>query len=223
MSDINGNDPIGGPAPVPVTQQPSQTDLVQEDFLSLMVAQIQNQDPFQPMESGEFFTQIAQFGTVSGLEDIQASIDAMAASLVSDQSLAAASLVGRDVLVPADGFDLQQGGTVQGAVEVPYDMDEVTVTIKDGTGAVVAQIPLGAQSEGLADFQWDGLDSSGEPVPPGHYTLEVTGTVDGETLALEGLLEAEVTSVTLGSYGQEMMVDLEGIGEVPYSDVRRIS
>ncbi len=219
---MNEIDPLGYGATSQATQSPNTNELSQEDFLALMVAQMENQDPFQPMESGEFFSQIAQFGMVAGMEEVQASIDALAGSLVSDQSLAAAGLVGSEVLVPGESITYQ-GGTVEGAVDVPFPVDDLTVTIYDSAGQPVQTLSLGDQPGGLVGFSWDGMTAEGEPAPAGEYRWEANATVDGNGVALPTLVQGEVTSVTLGGYGQELTLELEGVGEVPFSEVRRIS
>jgi flagellar basal-body rod modification protein FlgD len=97
-------------------QTEPELELGQEQFLSLMITQLKNQDPFKPMESGEFLGQLAQFGTVSGLAGLQTSFDSLATSLVSNQALQAASLVGRSALVASSAITIGAGQSVEGAV-----------------------------------------------------------------------------------------------------------
>ncbi len=138
-----------GLAPPPAARK---DELGQEEFLNLMITQLKNQDPFKPLESGEFLGQLAQFGTVSGLAGLQTSFNSLASSLVSNQALQAAGLVGRTALVESDTAALPAGGIVEGAVELPATSGRVVVEISDATGEVVRHIELGGQAEGLVRF-----------------------------------------------------------------------
>src|SRR5262245_23594956 len=124
-------------------QPERKAELGQEEFLNLMITQLKNQDPFKPLESGEFLGQLAQFGTVSGLAGLQTSFDSLASSLVSNQALQAASLVGRSALVESDVAALAENGSVEGAVDVPSATGGVGVEVRDATGQVVKHLPLG--------------------------------------------------------------------------------
>ena len=92
------NDALFAPPP----QQRSNDELGQEDFLTLMISQFRNQDPFEPMDNGDFLGQLAQFGTVSGIENLNSAFAGLAGSIQSEQALQAANLVGRDVLAATD-------------------------------------------------------------------------------------------------------------------------
>lgn len=223
MSHIAPSDPVEGfgyqPQPAPVAND----ELGQDAFLELMVAQMQNQDPFKPVESGEFFNQISQFSMVAGIQDMQYSMNVLAASLLSDQGLEAAGLVGHEVLVPSDEIDLQEGQVVKGAVDVPYPVEELNVNIYSESGELVRVIPLQAQDDGLVEYEWDGLGDDGQPMPPGNYRVEVEAVADETNVALDNLIQAEVRSVTLGQFGEEILLDVLGVGEVGFSEVRRIS
>ena len=109
--------------------------LGQEDFLELMTTQLQNQDPFKPMENGDFLAQMAQFSTVDGIQNLQKSFEQLSQSLVSNQALQAAGLVGRSVLAPTGLAALESGGAVKGVVSLPASSSEVTVHITDASGS----------------------------------------------------------------------------------------
>ena len=101
-------DALGGLG-LEVPQTVREGDLGQEDFLHLMLTQLKNQDPFKPMESGEFLGQIAQFGTVQGLAGLQTSFDSLSSSLVSNQALQASTVVGRSALVQTSTIGIAAG------------------------------------------------------------------------------------------------------------------
>jgi flagellar basal-body rod modification protein FlgD len=204
---------------VPQTTKGGQ-ELGQEEFLSLMITQLKNQDPFKPMESGEFLGQLAQFGTVSGLGELQASFNSLAGSLVSGQALQAAGLVGRMALVQSDIAPLTAGATVDAAVDLPSATGGLHVEVRDAAGVVVRHIELGAQPAGLVRFSWDGKTDGGAAAPPGEYTLVATfASGDGSEVA-DTFVAAEVDSVMFGPGG--FTVELRGVGEVPFTAIREI-
>ena len=192
-----------------------------EAFLELMIAQFKNQDPFKPMENGDFLGQLAQFGTVSGIEDLQQSFASFADSLYSDQALQASGLIGREVLIPGSGAVLGSTSTVRGAAELPTGTPSMVVQVTDASGALVRRMDLGVQEAGLAYFEWDGLNDVGQRMPPGAYQLEVIAGPDGMREQMPVFMEARVDSVTLGNIGG-VLLNLEQLGEIPLADVRRI-
>lgn len=197
-------------------------DLQLEDFLELMVTELTHQDPFKPMENSELATQISQFAAVSGIDELNNSFSMLSESMVSDQALQAANLVGRDVLVPVNTGNLEAGGAIKGVVGVTEPAEQVTVRITDESGVLVKEIRLGTQSKGEVNFVWDGLDENGEAVEPGQYKVEAQATVDGETMTPYTLLEARVDSVSIGAAGQGLSVNLAGLGPVSFSSVAEI-
>jgi len=197
--------------------------LGQGDFLKLMITQLENQDPFDPMESGEFLGQLAQFGTVSGIEDLQKSFQDLTGSIYSGQALQAAGLVDREVMVPVDMSIVDPAQGQWGAAELPSSTGEVVVGVYDHSGALVRRMPLGPQQAGLAEFRWDGRDESGEIAPPGIYEFRAEAQeAGGRTQALEMFLAARVESVSLGNRDGSLTLTVEGLGEIDFSKVRRI-
>jgi flagellar basal-body rod modification protein FlgD len=203
-----------------VPQAAREGDLAQEDFLQLMLTQLKNQDPFKPMESGEFLGQLAQFGTVQGLAGLQTSFDSLSSSLVSNQALQASALVGRSALARTSTLAIAAGQSVNGAVDLPASSAAAAVSIRDATGQTVRTLPLGAQPSGLAGFTWDGLDDGGRPVAAGRYSFTASYLAGTETVAADTLLRAPIDSVLLEAEG--FSVELRGIGELPFTAVREI-
>jgi flagellar basal-body rod modification protein FlgD len=185
-----------------------------------MLTQLKNQDPFKPMESGEFLGQLAQFGTVQGLAGLQTSFDTLASSLVSNQALQASTLVGRSALVETATIGIAAGQTVSGAIDLPASSAAVSLSIRDATGQTVRTLQLGTQSQGLASFTWDGLGDDGAAVPAGRYTFSATYLSGTDSVVADTLLRAPIDSVLLGAGG--FGVELRGIGELPFTAVREI-
>lgn len=199
--------------------------LGQEDFLKLMITQLRNQDPMSPMENGDFLGQIAQFGTVNGIQELQKAVDGMSASMQSNQALQAASLVGRDAMMPSDYAHLgsSEDAVVRGGVSVPPGAGEVLVGIYDSAGRLIRRISLGLQPSGTAKFEWNGMTDAGDRAAPGYYQIRAEAVSAGKSEALEVLVAAKVESVTLGGYGGNLTVNLAGLGEVNFSELRHIA
>lgn len=204
-----------------LTAKAPRKELGQEEFLKLMTAQLQNQDPTKPMESGEFLSQISQFSTVEGIGDLNAKFEALSQSLVSNQALQATNLVGRKVLAPTGLAVLNEAGGLNGSAELPAASGDVAVSIYDQAGQLVRRLELGSQSAGPVSFQWDGLKDDGQYAVPGTYFVTAEAGVNGNTEAVETLLASEVRSVTLSNSGG-LLLDLNGIGSVDFSEVRQI-
>lgn len=199
----------------------SNQDLGQEEFLELMVAQLNNQDPTKPMENAEFLGQLAQFGTVNGITELQTSVNSLATSLQSNQALQASTMVGRTVSVPTSSINLTAGEAVKGAVSLSANSSQVTLNVKDESGQTVKELSLGAQSAGDVNFTWDGTDDSGSALPDGVYTFIAEANIDGDQIAMGTQMQARVNSVTLsGTNGP--VLNLAGIGAVSISDVKEI-
>lgn len=202
---------------------PKKQTLGQEQFLKLMTTQLTHQDPSKPMENGDFLAQMAQFGTVSGIQDLQKAFGDFAASISSDQALQASSLVGRYVSAPSSQGLLSFGGEIKGQIDLPGSSTNVGVNIIDArTGDTVRHLELGGHSAGAVSFTWDGLDENKTPRPGGVYKIEATGTIDGKNTALATQIHSKVESVSLGNAQQPMRVNLEGLGPVDFNQLKQI-
>jgi flagellar basal-body rod modification protein FlgD len=196
--------------------------LGQDAFLELMITQLKNQDPLKPMESGDFLGQIAQFGTVNGITELQKSFNTLALSLQSNQALQASTMVGREVLIDGKTVQVRDSGAAGIAVELAGDVSDLKLTIADQSGQLVREIRLGAHRAGLSEFEWDGLNANGARVVPGRYTVEAEAIVDGGAVAVPTLIRAPVESVTLSRDGQLPVLNLTDIGAVDFSAIRRV-
>src|SRR6202789_217290 len=131
------------------------------DFLTLMLAQLQNQDPTSPVDSNTFLSQLAELSEVQGITSLNTSFSTLSSSLSSSQALQASSLLGHQALVNTSTATLAAGAPMTGAVNVPQTTSQVVLSISDSSGALVSQINLGAHSSGLANFSWNGSESNG--------------------------------------------------------------
>lgn len=220
MTQISGFDDSRLFAPPPAEAKRDQ--LGQEDFLTLMISQFRNQDPFEPMDNGDFLGQLAQFGTVNGIEQLNSAFSGLSSSIQSEQVLQAANLVGRSVLAQAESSYLAEGGTVSGSVVLPSSASSVQVEITDAGGQPVRRLDIGSHEAGLAEFGWDGRDDSGELLPAGHYTVTARATHGTSVESVETYMQATIESVNLGQYGQGMTLNVAGGHELSVNQIRRI-
>ncbi len=202
---------------------PKKTSLGQEQFLKLMTTQMTHQDPTKPMDNAEFLTQIAQFGTVSGIQDLQKSFGDFASSINSSQALQATSLVGRYVSAPGTQGLLQVGGNITGNVNLSGSATSVKVKVTNAaTGEVEQTADLGAHSAGKVPFTWDGTNSNGVMSSPGVYKIEATAYIDGKNTVMETDIDSRVDSVSMGSGANGVKVNLTGLDSVNFSDIKQI-
>lgn len=221
MTAVNDISQLQNNASVASTSQPS-SQLGQEQFLKLMTTQLQNQDPFEPMDNGEFLSQIAQFGTVNGITDLKDSFSGFASSMQSNQALQAANIIGHGVLAETDTGTLTTTGIMQGAVELDNYASNVAVNIYDRTGQLVNRLDLGEQLSGTIPFAWDGTTFNGSHAAAGEYRMEVE-VVEGNTTYIHPtLMFGKVDSLNLGAVGEEMQVDILGLGQMPFSQISKI-
>jgi flagellar basal-body rod modification protein FlgD len=214
---INGTGAAGSSSQTSGTKKKDQ--LGQNEFLQLMLAQLKNQDPFKAMDPSQFLGQLAQFGTVTGIQDMQAAFTSLSDAMRSSQVLDGASMVGRDVLVPSDTVTLHADGTVKGSIDVPKGLTGLTVNIRDSAGALVRRMTLPTDS-GNHEFTWDGLRDDGTRAAAGDYDIEAIGSLDGQSGSLEMLFSSRVNSVTIDSSG--LVLNTNDLGARPLSDVRRV-
>ncbi|MEA3107288.1 MAG: flagellar basal-body rod modification protein FlgD [Gammaproteobacteria bacterium] len=193
------------------------------NFLTLMLAQLKNQDPTSPVDSNQFLNQLASLSTVQGITQLNTSFGALSTSLVSSQALQASSLLGHQALVSSTTANLTANGSVSGAIDVPQTTSQAVVNVSDSSGALVRQINLGAQSTGLANFSWDGKQQDGSQAPAGTYTLSAQFAGGTGATAASTYVNGIVQSVTMGAGQTGLTLNVSGLGSVPFSGVKQIS
>jgi flagellar basal-body rod modification protein FlgD len=200
----------------------SNDQLGQEEFLELMTAQLKFQDPLSPMENGEFLAQMAQFGTVSGINELNNAFSSMSAAFQSNQALQASTMVGRSVLVEGSQMALNPDGTAYGAVELDQSAKQVIVDISDASGQLVHRLDLGQQPAGLVEFEWNGVNEDGDLLAAGDYQIRAEIRRGDEVSAGNTLTRVNVESVTLGQGGGDLTLTVSGLGDINMSQIRKI-
>lgn len=192
----------------------------EDRFLKLLVAQMKNQDPLNPLDNAQVTSQMAQLSTVTGIDKLNDAVKTLSDSYIAGQSLQAAALVGHGVMIPGSRLELSNGAAY-GGVDLPQAADKVTVMIKDASGKVIHSADLGPQdAAGSIPFQWDGSMDGGSIAPNGAYTFEVAAELGGKKIDATALSVGMVASVSLGAQGATLNV--AGFGPVALSQVKQI-
>lgn len=199
----------------------SMSSLGVNDFITLMTTQLKYQDPTNPQDSTQFIAQLAQFSTVSGVQEMNASISTLVDQLKNSQALNATSLVGHVVLIDADSIDVADGDAVAGVVNTPDNTSNINLIITDDSGQVVRQMSVTA-AEGTSPFVWDGTDDSGEAVAAGTYNIEAIANVAGKSTSLTTSLAATINSVTIDSSTSSLQLNTDTLGSVQMADVKQV-
>jgi flagellar basal-body rod modification protein FlgD len=196
--------------------------LDQKAFLQLMIAQFRNQDPTKPKDPSEFLSQLAQFSTVSGIQDMQSSISVLSDSLRSQNVMGGATLVGREIMAPESEIAIAADESVSGGIYVPEGVTTVEMTIKDASGQLIRRVNVPVES-GLNEFTWDGITERGTPAGAGTYQIEAIAKFGTRSESLQVMLNTRVNSVTIDPTTNSLTLNTRGLGAVAIGDVRRVT
>ncbi|MBB5392909.1 MULTISPECIES: flagellar hook assembly protein FlgD [unclassified Herbaspirillum] len=208
-------------------------DAIQNRFLTLLIAQMKNQDPSNPMDNSQLTTQMAQLSTVSGISQLNTTLSTLMGNLSSSQALQSANMIGHSVLAPGNSIQLTSDTTkaedgtettTQKAVfgvQLDSTASSVIVTVKDSTGAVVRTMDLGPQAAGTMPVIWDGTNDVGSKAADGNYTFTVTAANNGVGVNATALAFGTVASVTTAADGS-IKLNVSNIGTIKPTDVVQI-
>jgi flagellar basal-body rod modification protein FlgD len=202
----------------PASTAAADATMTSDRFLKLLVAQMKNQDPLNPMDNAQVTSQMAQINTVTGIDKLNSTVAGLSAQFMQMQAMQGASLVGHDVIVPGNKLDIDAAtATGQGGFELQIPADAVKVEILSPSGAVVQTLNLGAQGAGMHSFDWPAgtaTDSSG-------LTFRITATAGGVAIASTALMRDRVDAVTTN--GNSFNLELEKSGSTPYASVKALN
>jgi flagellar basal-body rod modification protein FlgD len=170
------------------------TDL-QNTFLQLLIAQMKNQDPTNPMDSSQMTSQLAQINTVTGISQLNTSLSSLSSQLTAGQQTQAANLIGSTVLAPGNTFQVASAKATGFGVTLANDASDLQITIKNAAGTIVNTLDLGKQSAGTVPVGWTPVDTAGNPLPDGTYTITASGTVGGKAATAATLSAGVVQGV----------------------------
>ena len=176
-------------------------EMGQQDFMKLLVAQLENQDPTKPMDNFQFLSQIAQFGMVDGIQNLEQTFGNVADSFRQSQVIEATSLLGRKVMAEGGSTWFDGMNAVEGEIDIPGRASGVVLEVRDQTGRLIRSSGFTGDLSGSVSFGWDGADQDGNVVPAGQYQFSARGLVDGKSREFElGTMNA-VDSLTVESSG----------------------
>ncbi|KLN66189.1 MULTISPECIES: flagellar hook assembly protein FlgD [Vibrio] len=193
-------------------QDTNSASSLENEFISLMVAQIQNQDPLNPLDGTEYVGQLAQFSQVQSTENMSSMMQNSMVLLDNMQVLSTAGLVGQTVYVSGNEFELNDN-IQSGKIELAHSSSQVTLVVKDEFGQAT-KVPLGAHPKGDVDFSIDPVKLG---LKPGNYSVSVE-VQEGQTKP-NVLLAGKVEQVRIPSSGGAAFVNIEGVGSVPFYQI----
>lgn len=202
-------------------QAPASQDLDRESFMKLLVAELKNQDPLDPLQAREMVTQLSQLTSVEKLINIEKGIGMVSAEMAGVASTQLSSLVGREVTANANAVDLGESGGVTSSFNVLTRADQVEITIRDPGGEVVKVVRMGSTFPGNRNFTWDGFDETGKRAAAGRYSVDVSAT---DAAGLPVVSNTEVTGrVSAVTYENGMPQLVLGNAKIMLGDVTSIA
>jgi len=199
---------------------PNQT-VTKDDFLKLLIAQLQNQDPLQPMDNQQFAVQLATFNSLEQLININKQLGTLQSAQGQTNQFNAASLIGKEITTTGNTIALQSGSPATVNYQLVANASRVVVNIQDSAGGLVRQLEVGAQNAGDQAIVWDGKDASGKAAPDGIYRFEINAfDLNGKQVAASGRIQGTVTGIKLD--GSEPILELGNL-QVPLSSVTNVS
>lgn len=225
MAIVNGVNQNNVLSDLSIKDKPTKNEETEKDmFMRLMLAQLENQNPLDPKDGAEFVSQLAEFSTLEGIGNINNSIQDIGGMYRSSQALQATALVGRDVLLDSSKVYFDSANPVTGVIKAPGESAlDVKVSITDASGQVVRTENLGnLPGDEDTPFAWDGADNNGNPLPPGKYSIAVSGRVANEIEALAVNTHARVSSVSIVNAKGDMMLNLNGLGQISSTEIKEV-
>ncbi|CDG21721.1 Basal-body rod modification protein flgD [Xenorhabdus poinarii G6] len=205
--------------------KPQSSDDIKGNFLNILVAQLKNQDPTNPMQNNELTSQIAQISTVEGIEKLNKTLGTVVGQMEHNQAMQTTLLINHGVMIPGDkilvGTNEEKAISITSfGFELTRPADQVKVTVKDKSGMVVRELDLGQFNPGVQSFKWDGKDTDGKDVADGAYYFTVSASYQNQAIVTVPLVYAVVEGVTRGEDGTKL--DLGLAGTVTMDQVRQI-
>jgi len=177
-----------------------------DDFLKLLVTQMKYQDPMNPMDSAQMTSQIAQLNTVEGINQLNATVTSLQASMMASQSMQSASLIGKTILADGNSINLLNG-TANLSMRLEGPAESVVVDVMNASGRIIKTTDLGANAAGIKSFTWDGSTNEGSTAPNGQYTFQVNAKKLNQAVAVTPLTQATVSGVELTSAGPQLSLN----------------
>jgi flagellar basal-body rod modification protein FlgD len=197
-------------------------DMGKQDFLTLFTAQLQNQNPLEPVKNEAFVAQLAQFSQLEALTNMQTSLDTFVTSMSGERMLNGASLIGKKVAITDALTPLAQGGTIDASIDLPEGAAGLQINVFDAKGTLVKEIIAGPQVPGSMSLQWDGKNTEGQSAAPGLYRLSAQAVVNGKTAAVPVNTLSTVKSIVTNPTDGSVSVEVDGGKTLLLSNVKRV-
>jgi flagellar basal-body rod modification protein FlgD len=197
-------------------------DMGKQDFLTLFTAQLQNQNPLEPVKNEAFVAQLAQFSQLEALTNMQTSLDTFVTSMSGERMLNSASLIGKKVAITDAATPLAQGGTIDANLQLPEGAAGVLINVHDAKGNLVREIVAGAQLPGSMAVQWDGKNSAGQNAAPGMYSLSAQAVINGKTATVPVNTLSTVRAIMTNPNDGSVSVEVDGGKTILLTDVKRV-
>lgn len=197
-------------------------EMGKQDFLTLFTAQLQNQNPLEPVKNEAFVAQLAQFSQLEALTNMQTSLDGFVTSMSGERMLNSASLIGKKVAVSDSLTQLTQGGKIDASIDLPEGAAGIQIKVTDAKGNVVQDLIAGPQVPGTTPIQWNGLDAMGNPAPTGLYRMTATAVVNGNTSNVAVNALSTVRSIMTNPSDGSVSVEVDGGKTLLLSEVKRV-
>tara|TARA_B100000686_G_C16526111_1_gene829852 strand:+ start:209 stop:913 length:705 start_codon:yes stop_codon:yes gene_type:complete len=198
-------------------KQGNKSKLGQEDFLKLMTTQLQNQDPFAPMDNGDFIAQMAQFSTVTGITEINNNLSSLGSKLEPNRVATAAQFLGHSVLVPGQVASPDEKGQIHGVVDLPAFSNDVGLTFTNPSGEIVHTINLGSQEKGLVGFSWTDIPDEIK-INKTRFTIQAYAGNGEATDGLSTAVYNKVIAASAPKNSEDVLLELKDYGEISASE-----
>ncbi|MFI4918038.1 MAG: FlgD immunoglobulin-like domain containing protein [Legionellales bacterium] len=205
-----------------IADQLKGSQLTQDGFMKLLLAQLRLQSPTSPFDSSTMMQQISQLTALSSTQALEKTVKGLSDSMGTSQILEASRLVGQHVQIPSETCPLVTGEGLKGAVVVPKGVDKIEVTVRDSHDNIVKTMSLNPLSDGVLDFSWNGMDAANNPLAAGYYKVSASTSLDGKNVALPVAGTFKVNSVAMDRNGKGVILNVDGLGGVSMQDIIKI-
>lgn len=207
----------------------AQSQELRESFMTLLLTQLENQDPLKPMENAEMTSQLAQINTLSGIEQLNDTLTGITQQMNANKALEASGLIGNAVLVPGDSVKVsanEDGGAYATpfGVELEQPAERLEITVRNQGGVALYTQQVDSVEAGVQSFTWGGLSDAGEPLPPGEYRVTMKAfDADDNEMQPQPLNYAMVQGVTPPQSDEDVRLDLGAVyGQVAMDQIKQI-
>jgi flagellar basal-body rod modification protein FlgD len=197
-------------------------EMGKQDFLTLFTAQLQNQNPLDPVKNEAFVAQLAQFSQLEALTNMESSLDKFVSTMSGERMLSSAALIGKKVAMTDVPTLLTSGNSMEGSIDLTTGASGVKVNVTDNQGRLVQELIAGPQLPGTMPVVWNGRDAANNPVPTGMYRLSATAVVNGQTETVPVSTLATVRAVSTNPANGSVSVEIEGGKSMLLSDIKRV-